>query len=142
MVASGCSAAHSNSFDFPFMCLQGNGTVTPFEGGMDDYTQMVLSEMAQQLLSGDGKIRLQAVEGASRSEAYTHKKKKGEEEERHMEVSGEAEDDGQAHRSEKETREKMGDGKAAEEGGGGEEESGQKEQEEEEKEEGEETEES
>jgi cobalamin biosynthesis protein CobT len=89
---------------------------------MDDYTQMVLSEMAHQLLSGDGKIRLQAVEGASRSEAYAHKHKKKEEETR--EEDGK---DGQAQGSEKETK-GLGEGKGVEEGGGDEDESGQKEQ--------------
>jgi len=51
----------------------GNGTVTPFEGDMDDYTEMVLSQMAQDAVS-DGKIRLQAVEGASVASAHKPKK--------------------------------------------------------------------
>jgi hypothetical protein len=101
---------------------------------MDDYTQMVLSEMAHQLLSGDGKIRLQAVEGASRSEAYAHKHKKREEEE----MREEGATDGQAQGSEKEIKD-LGEGGGEEEGGGDEDESGQQEQKEEE-EEGEETE--
>ena len=57
--------------------LQGNGTVTPFAGNMDDYTEAVLSEMAECTVSADGKFRLQAVEGASRSDALGQKSSNG-----------------------------------------------------------------
>ena len=43
--------------------------MSKFDGDMDDYTEHVLSEMEAAAASADGKIRLQAVEGSSRTGA-------------------------------------------------------------------------
>jgi hypothetical protein len=78
---SGCSdqqtLTHFESIETYTYTLQGNGTVTPFAGNMDDYTEAVLSEMAECTVSADGKFRLQAVEGASRSDALGQKSSNG-----------------------------------------------------------------
>ena len=49
--------------------MVGAGGVSKFDGDMDDYTEHVLSEMEAAAASADGKIRLQAVEGSSRTGA-------------------------------------------------------------------------
>ena len=52
--------------------MVGAGGVSKFDGDMDDYTEHVLSEMEAAAASADGKIRLQAVEGSSRTEASSN----------------------------------------------------------------------